>query len=81
MLQLKHFLIFTLIAPVMLETCEDEKIQFHPEIDDAVTNGMITIDVNGNLSSCTVTSTKGKIINTLTYVICVVKYIVFLNRF
>ena len=67
MLQLKKFIIFTLVAPVMLETCED----------DAVTNGMINIDVNGNLSVCTVTSTKGKIINTLTYVFCVVKYIVF----
>ena len=52
----------------MLETCEDEKIQFHPEIDDAVTNGMINIYVNGNLSSCTVTNTKSKIINTHTYI-------------
>ena len=27
MLQLKHLIICTLIAPVMLETCEDEKIE------------------------------------------------------
>ena len=67
MLQLKHLVIFTLIAPVMLETYKletsfyaNEKIQFHPEIDDVVTNGMIDINVNGNLSSCIETH-KGEI--------------------
>ena len=74
--QLKHLIIiFTLITPVMLEFFTNEKIQFHPEIDDVVTNeirikrifeyGITTINVNGNLSSCTVTH-KGKIINTYT---------------
>ena len=70
MFQLKHLIIFTLIAPVMLETYNletsfhtNEKIQFHPEIDDVMemeTNGIITINVNGNLSSCIETH-KGEI--------------------
>ena len=66
MFQLKHLIIFTLIAPVMLETYNletsfhtNEKIKFHPEIDDVFTNE-IMINVNGNLSSCTETH-KGEI--------------------
>ena len=67
MLQLKHLIIFTLISPVILETYNletsfhtNEKIQFHPEIDDIFTNEIITINVNGNLSSCIETH-KGEI--------------------
>ena len=64
MLQLKHLIIFTLIAPVILETYNletsfhtNEKIQFYPEIDG---DGIITINVNGNPSSCIETH-KGEI--------------------
>ena len=68
MFQLKHLIIFTLIAPVMLETYNletsfhtNEKIQFPSEIEDVETNnGIITINVNGNLSSCIETH-KGEI--------------------
>jgi hypothetical protein len=66
MLQLKYLIIFTLIAPVVLEIFTNEKLHFHPEIDDVKTNGIITINVNGNLRSCTVTH-KGKVINTYRY--------------
>ena len=67
MLQLKHLIILTLIAPVILETYNletsfhtNKKIQFNPEIDDIFTNEIITINVNGILSSCIETH-KGEI--------------------